>query len=682
MAESVGLIPVLTPQELTAKKQAQAAMNVLEAPKAEEIKLNLAGHVRNCWQEAKRAKIDVEAQMLKNMRQIDGKYESDMLAAIRDAEAPEYFMMLTDAKCRAAEAWVKEVVCQPGYKPWDLEPTPEPDLPQEVLAAIRQQFISRMFSALAATIAQNNQIIDPFALLAGIRQLIPKFDEQVRKLATQESKERAEKIKVKVDDHLTEGRWYQAIEEFISDVIRLKAGVIKGPILRKEPTIVIKPTANGKHEIRVEEKLVWRYERRSPFNIFPQPKSTGPQHGYLIDLITLEPKDLVALKGVDGFNKKEINAVLEEYRAGGLREWTNFAAEKQAIEKKPGDALYKSDDIDCLEFWGPIQGKLLKEWGLNSSMVKDELAEYQACVWLIGTHVIKAMLNPDPMGMKPFNRLSYEEVADSFWGKGLPELIVDIQRACNACVRAIMHNIGVASGPQVEVDIDRLAPGESTKLIPWRVWRSTNDQMQTGKAVNFYAPPIIVERLIAVYKFFSNLADEYCGIPAYAHGDPQVGGAGNTASGLSMLITQAARGIKGLIKALDSRVIVPNVTAAYHKVIVDEDSYGVIPDHKIVAQGATALLAKEQLAIRRTEFMAQTNNPVDVQIMGPKGRKYLLKTTARALDLEEDKVVPEDEMQNLLAAAPMASLASPETLGPDGMPNSVGQDFRAFNPGA
>ena len=97
MAESVGLIPILTPQELTAKKQAQAAMNVLEAPKAEEIKLNLAGHVRNCWQEAKRAKIDAEAQMLKNMRQIDGKYESDMLAAIRDAEAPEYFMMLTDA---------------------------------------------------------------------------------------------------------------------------------------------------------------------------------------------------------------------------------------------------------------------------------------------------------------------------------------------------------------------------------------------------------------------------------------------------------------------------------------------------------------------------------------------------------------------------------------------------------
>jgi hypothetical protein len=77
--------------------------------------------------------------------------------------------------------------------------------------------------------------------------------------------------------------------------------------------------------------------------------------------------------------------------------------------------------------------------------------------------------------------------------------------------------------------------------------------------------------------------------------------------------------------------------------------------------------------------MAQTNNPVDVQIMGPKGRKYLLKTTARSLDLEESKVVPDDELQNLLQAAALPSQPNPQTLGMDGNPNSVGQDFRQFN---
>jgi len=39
---------------------------------------------------------------------------------------------------------------------------------------------------------------------------------------------------------------------------------------------------------------------------------------------------------------------------------------------------------------------------------------------------------------------------------------------------------------------------------------------------------------------------------------------------------------------------------------------GIIPDFKIVAKGATALLEKEQQAIRRIEFLQMTNNPTDI----------------------------------------------------------------------
>lgn len=688
MAESKGLVPISTPQEVTEQRalrdQARAGTDALAKTEGEDqFENNLAGYIRKRWQEAKRSKFIVEEQMLKNLRQIDGQYEPDMLTAIMEADVPNYFMMLTDTKIRAAEAWIKDVLCQPSYKPWDIEPTPDPDLPPEILRSIQEQFVQKMFSVIVDAIIQQQGKIDPMEILGMIKSMVPKFEEMMKEILIQEAKDRTEKIKIEVDDHLTEGAWYEAIENFVKDLVSLPAGIIKGPVMRMEPTIEIIASQDGKHEIIVKDDLVWKYERRSPFHIFPQPNSSGPQDGYLIDLIRVKKKELEALKDIPGYKADEIDEVLEQYRNGGLREWTLFDAPKQMIEKKTTMDLYLGENIDCLEFWGEVQGKLLVDWGMDEKEIPDPTKEYPVCAWLIGTRVIKAMLNYDPMKQKPYYRICYEEIQDNFWGKGLPQLIVDDQRACNASARAIMHNLAVASGPMVEVNKDRLAPGESTKIWPYRVFLTTNDQMESSKAINFYAPPLVVERLITCYKFFSNLADEHSGIPAYAHGDPQVGGGGNTASGLSMLITQAARGIKGVIKAIDSRIIVPCVKNAYYKVIQNFRNYGLIPDHKIVAQGAISLLAKEQQAQRRIEFLQMTNNPTDVGIMGPDGRRYLLKTTARSLELDENRIVPEQQMNQATPGIGQAipSQPGPATLDQAGNP-AQGTDTRMFNQGA
>lgn len=677
---SVGLVRVQTPEQVTSQKL-KAEKNLLEAANPEPVVLNLVGYIQKCWEEAKSDKRqNVEPQMLKNMRQIAGIYEPDMLAAIRSADAPEFFMMLTDAKCRAAKAWLKEVLCQPGHKPWDIDPTPSPQLPEDVMQAIRQQFVSQVFSAIATTIAQGQGQIDPMQIFAGVQSIIPQFEEELEKLVKKESKRRTEKLRDKIDDDLTEGGWYQAIEDFISDLVDLKAGFIKGPVPRQEPTIEVKLGSDGKYKISVVKKLVDRYERRSPFNIYPQPGSKNIQDGYLIDLISLKPKDLAAMKGVPGFQNDEIDACLEEYRKGGLREWVTFDSDKLAIEQKPADSTRLAGNIDCLEFWGCVNGQMLLDWGMTEKEIPDPLMEYDICAWKIGTHIIGALLNPVPMKVKPFAKVSYKEKQDCFWGDGLPEVIVDPQRACNASARAIIHNIGVASGPQVEVNKDRMVPGESTKIWPWRTWLTTNDQMETGKAINFYAPPMVTERLIGVYNFFSKIADDHS-VPGYAHGDTNVSGAGNTASGLSMLMSQAAKGIKNLIKDIDTKVITSTVKAQFYKTIQKVENLGIIPDFKIVAKGATALLHKEQEAIRRIEFMQMTNNPVDIQLMGPDGRKYLIKTAAESMDLESDRVIPDtDIMAGALSAQPTAPQAGPATLDQAGNPAS-GAGVRGFNSG-
>jgi hypothetical protein len=167
-----------------------------------------------------------------------------------------------------------------------------------------------------------------------------------------------------------------------------------------------------------------------------------------------------------------------------------------------------------------------------------------------------------------------------------------------------------------------LAPGENPDRIwPWRVWKVTRDMMASGKAIEFYQPQLHGNELIQIYNTFSKIADEHCGIPAYAHGDPQVGGAGNTASGLSMLMGQSARGIKGVMKTFDQNIIEPSIEAQYYDNYELDDALEYIGDVKIVAKGSASLLAKEQKALRLTEFARTTANPIDFQITGVQGRR-------------------------------------------------------------
>jgi RNase P/RNase MRP subunit p29 len=70
----------------------------------------------------------------------------------------------------------------------------------------------------------------------------------------------------------------------------------------------------------------------------------------------------------------------------------------------------------------------------------------------------------------------------------------------------------------------------------------------------------------------------------------------------------------------------------------------------IVAKGASNLVAREAAQVRRTEFLATTANPVDMQIMGIEGRAAVLRETAKTLQMDTDKVVPDiDTLRQKLA---------------------------------
>jgi len=198
----------------------------------------------------------------------------------------------------------------------------------------------------------------------------------------------------------------------------------------------------------------------------------------------------------------------------------------------------------------------------------------------------------------------------------------------------------MGSGPQVEINIDRIHGGlkGDMRLIPWKRWLTTNKMMQTGQAINFWQPQMHAQEILTVYSAFSKIADER-GIPSYAHGDPQVGGGGNTASGLSMLITQASRIIKGVIRNMDRFLIIPSIENTYNDMLIDPKYVKKIGDINLVAKGSSALIEKEQRAVRMLEFLNSTNNDIDQQITGIKGRAYLLGEVAKSHEIDPEKAL-------------------------------------------
>jgi hypothetical protein len=76
--------------------------------------------------------------------------------------------------------------------------------------------------------------------------------------------------------------------------------------------------------------------------------------------------------------------------------------QREEEERKYYTELRPTDMFDALEFWGKVSGRMLREWGLDEEEVPDEAREYDANVWLIGNYVVKAVLNYDPLGEKPY----------------------------------------------------------------------------------------------------------------------------------------------------------------------------------------------------------------------------------------------------------------------------------------
>lgn len=665
-------IGMKTADQLYKEEETQREQETAMA-QASPLVSNLVSYFNERWFLAREAKRPVASRMRDNLRQRQGIYDADVLQKIKAQGGSDIYANITNVKCRAATAWLRDALLGDGNdKPWGITPSPIPELPEDLQADALYDAQQRIVQAQMMGIP-----IDPNEAPEIARKALAQVRAELRENARRE----AELTEQAIEDTLDGGGFHAAFSDVLDDLVTYPAAILKGPILRKRVDLVWARTPQG-WIASPAEKLVVEYERVSPFDLFPAPWSMDIEDGYIIQRHRLSRSTIASFIGLPGYNEDAVRAVLKDHDDGGTSNWLGMGIRGEdttipvSTDPKTGLATtYKTEMVDALELWDNIPGRLLIEWGIPAEQIPDPDLEYAANVWKIKNWILKATLNHDPVGKKPYSKTSYERVPGMFWGMGIPDLIKDPQDVANAALRSLVNNMGLSSGPQVQVNIERLPEGSKiTQMYPWKIWQAVSDPLgSTAPAVQFFDVPSHANELMAIYQEASNLADEFSGIPKYLTGEGKTGGAARTASGLSMLIGNASKLIKSVTANVD-RLIESVITKTHVFLITQMNQHQLAGDIGIVVRGSEAILQKDNMALRRAEFLQMTGNPVDMQIVGIEGRANILKEQAKLLGMNPDDIVKDGEQLRAEQAMAMAAMQQQAGAVPNGENTTPGMD--------
>lgn len=608
----------------------------------------LNGYINGLFRQAVDANYRATDNLLDALRRRKGIYSASHLAEIKRQGGSEIYMKITEYKCNACEAIISEFALPLEGRPWKANPTPKPDLPNDVVRGIVQQTMQE-FLEIAGEV--NDDEITRFA--ERLR------DEAVNKIM-KEAKKRAERMSVVIDDQLLEGLFLSALDAGISDVVTYGTMIIKGPYVEVVKTLEWVDEDDYAPNVLSMPRLGFKVV--DPFKFFPSPAATTPMDAtYLCEVDEFTRKALLGVMDTEGYSREAITAVLRDHKSGctvPLR--TNN--EVRSLEDRTNRGINHNPDDKYQGVWftGLIPGWRLQEFGVRGL---DSQADYEGVALSLGNRIVHARLNADPLGNRNYHKAVYKPIKGAFWGTGVPKLMDYTQDACNATARHMLNNLAISSGPQVVVhNQEDMAEGDKTdSLYPWRIW-FFNDPSRKGKSPMTFEQPILnVAELMAVFDRFLRLSDDATGIPNFETGAPDNRGAAKTATGLSMLMNSAARVLKKSIGYISNDIIKPCVTQVFNWNMLYLDDPSIKGDVKIEANGAMALFVQEQQQLRLNEYITLTGNPIDLEIIGKSGRAALLRGAGKGLPVDADEIVP---TKTELDAQEEAALQAPQPLQP------------------
>lgn len=634
---SLGESPVMgtdatdSSDQLLATEAADAASEDQGAGNEEAVE-SLASYINSQWMLFRNHSeyINIRDRCLAALMAYGGKYDLNKTRQIKEFGGSDVYARITSVKCRGATALLRDVFLG-AQRTWGIDPTPVPSLPDDVAEEIDKLIGMEMQQLVASGEPVTSDMLEQRKL----QLMAAALNANIKKARLE-----AKKAEQKLDDLLVEGGFYEALIEFITDLPIMPFACIKGPVVKRVTDL---KWENGVMVSKEFPRMFWN--RVSPMDLYWSPGATTLADATVVEHIKIARKDLNTLIGLPGYNEKEIRACLRDYESG-YHDPLMDDSRRADVEGREQPGYNVSELMDALEWHGPIIGRRLLDYGFTAKQIPDKDRDYHVTAWIIGKFTIKVQINPNANKRHPYFMTSFEKVPGSVVGSCIPEIIEDIQDIANASIRSLVNNMSIASGPQVIINDDLIsASTDPDSLFPWKRWRYNSDPAAISnsiKPVDFFQPDSNATELLGVFKEMSMLADEISAIPRYMSGSDNAAGAARTASGLSMLLNNASKMLKTVASNIDRDIMTPALQQLYTKIILVDKTGMFRGDEKIRVKGVEVATQMESERMRKLEFLQMTMNPIDMEIIGKKGRANILRELSEDLGMAPDEVVPTD----------------------------------------
>ena len=110
-----------------------------------------------------------------------------------------------------------------------------------------------------------------------------------------------------------------------------------------------------------------------------------------------------------------------------------------------------------------------------------------------------------------------------------------------------------------------------------------------------------------------------------------------------MLMGNAAKILQTVAANIDNDVIEPVITELYDMIMLTDTTGMLRGDENIEVLGVNVAIQRETQRQRQLEFLQITANPIDMQIIGPRGRAEVLRSVSDGIGLQGSQIVPSDE---------------------------------------
>ena len=600
---------------------------------------------------------------------------------------------LVSFKVNILVSLIRENLIDVATAPFIIDPTPNPEIPEEVRSRILGDVENRLLELAEETTMSQSAFLEG-AMTNGLDPITAQGSEDFPVLdgATVENLLKEEKIKAirevkkhaeeqaallqrELYDKTIEGGYKKALMEFIDDFATYPFACLHAPV-----PVIRNITKWNKNKFVEEKKVIWGFERISPFDLYWTEDSTNTQDGSAIFIkkqvsyeFLYDAKRFAKDDEKSGYILSQIEELIEMTEESRIpRNWSAFMLGNPELHTNTL-TWNRGDNTEIIICYGRFTGYDLREMDFKGETKPlDDEKMYECKIILCGGQVIFCQLNKNPgENKRPVFTASFEARNNSIVGVGLGQKLLSIHKAYKAVINLAMYNLGLASEPITEVEATRIIKYmpddwiDEPTISPGLVIPADGDRQGNGsRAIKFTQIPTTINEALQLANFIFEQAHIISNIPAALHGQPVGTGANRTVRGLLTLQGNTLKPIQSALINLDINVIEPMITLLYMMLVMYDDDFEYTGDCKVVAKGAASMVQREmekQAAMENIQILGQLGQVVNPELLNRTIEKLL--QTAGILEPGESAInqMPQEPMnvQQPSQVAPPQGLDQP-----------------------